>query len=206
VTVVQSAGELRYRRRCLEKTGYRFRGDERLLDAGCGNGGVAALLREHVREVVAVDVERSPEWQDANGLRFIVADAERLPFEDASFDVVHSKDALHHMESPEAALEEYRRVVRPGGSIVIIEGNRYNPLFYLHMTRMLGHEHFTRARFRSLVGAVFGDARFGSFEAHYVPHADRILGVQHAIEQALEYLPGARRLLSYNFAVATIPP
>jgi ubiquinone/menaquinone biosynthesis C-methylase UbiE len=197
------AGELRYRLRCIDKLGYAFRGEESVLDTGCGNGGVARLLRERVREVTAVDIEPSPAWQDEPGLSFRVADAESLPFEDASFDVVHSKDSLHHMGSPEQALAEYRRVLKPSGTALIVEANRYNPIFYPHMTLALGHEHFTRARFRTLVGAAFPDARFGAFEAHYAPPLNRILAVQHAVEEAVERFPPFRRMLSYNFAVAS---
>jgi ubiquinone/menaquinone biosynthesis C-methylase UbiE len=197
-----SDGELRYRLRCLDKLGFSFRGDETVLDAGCGQGGVARLIRERAREVVAVDVERFADWNNEDGLDFQVANAEQLPFADASFDVVHSKDSLHHMESPERALAEYRRVLRPGGAALIVEANRYNPLFYPHMTLALGHEHFSRKRFRALVTAVFPQARFGSFEAHYVPGLDRGLALQHAVEEALERLPPFRPLLSYNFAVA----
>jgi SAM-dependent methyltransferase len=199
-----SEGELRYRLRCIAKLGHSFRGDESLLDVGCGNGGVARLLRERVHDVVAVDVERSSDWEDADGLSFAVADGERLPFEDASFDLIHSKDSLHHMETPELAVAEYRRVVRASGSVLIIEANRYNPLFYPHMTLALGHEHFTRGRFRDLVGSTFDTARFGAFEAHYVPGLKRLLQAQHAVEEALERIPPFRPLLSYNFAVATV--
>ncbi len=195
-------GELRYRLRCIEKLGHVFRGDESLLDTGCGNGGVARLLRERVRDVVAIDIERDPAWEDGAGLRFQVADAERLPFADASFDVVHSKDSLHHMDSPEQALVQYRRVLRPGGTALIVEANRFNPIFYPHMTLILGHEHFGRRRFHSLVGAVFPDARFGSFEAHYSPLLSHLLWLQHAVEEALERFRPFRPLLSYNFAVA----
>jgi ubiquinone/menaquinone biosynthesis C-methylase UbiE len=193
--------ELRYRLRCLEKLGFAFSGDEQVLDAGCGNGGVARILRDRAREVVAVDVERFDNWRDEPGLSFHVADAEGLPFAGGSFDVVHSKDSLHHMDRPERALVEYRRVLKPGGTALIVEANRYNPLFYPHMTLALGHEHFTRKRFRELVGAVFPAPRFGAFEAHYVPGL-RPLRLQHAVEEGLERLPPFRRLLSYNFAVA----
>lgn len=195
-------GELRYRLRCVDKLGFAFRGDEKALDAGCGDGGVARLLRERVHEVVAIDVEPSAAWRDGPGLTFHVADAENLPFEDASFDLVHSKDSLHHMDHPECALAEYRRVLRPHGAALILEANRYNPLFYPHMTLALGHDHFTRRRFRALVSAVFPSARFGAFEAHYVPRLRRGLWLQHAFEEALERLPPYRPLLSYNFAVA----
>jgi ubiquinone/menaquinone biosynthesis C-methylase UbiE len=195
-------GERRYRLRCLDKLGFAFRGDERVLDAGCGNGGVARLLRERAHEIIAVDVEPFDTWQEEPGLTFEVANVENLPFKDASFDVVHSKDSLHHMESPERALIEYRRVLKPAGAALIVEANRYNPAFFPHMTVALGHEHFTRARFRTLVSAVFPTARFGAFEAHYVPGLSRLLPLQHAVEEGLERVTALRPLLSYNFAVA----
>jgi ubiquinone/menaquinone biosynthesis C-methylase UbiE len=193
----------RFRVRCLDKLGHSFDGDESVLDAGCGDGGVARLLRTRVREVAAVDVEPSPAWNDEPGLRFLVADAEALPFDDDSFDVVHSKDSLHHMHDPPRALAEYHRVLKPGGVALIVEANRYNPFFYPHMTVALGHEHFTRSRFRELVNAAFVTARFGAFEAHYAPPLHRTPRLQHAIEETLERLPPFRPLLSYNFAVAT---
>jgi ubiquinone/menaquinone biosynthesis C-methylase UbiE len=204
-TAREPDGELRYRLRCIDKVGHRFRGDERLLDAGCGDGGVARLLRERVGSIVAVDIEPSPEWRDEPGLEFLVANAEQLPFEDDTFDVVHSKDSLHHMESPERALAEYRRVLRPRGVALIVEANRYNPSFFLHMTRALGHEHFTAKRFRGLVAGRFGGARFGSFEAHYVPRARRLLRVQQLVEDTIERAPVLHPLLAYNFAVVQLP-
>lgn len=196
-------GELRYRLRCIDKLGFAFVGDESLLDSGCGNGGVARLLRSRVGEIHAIDVEPSDAWSDEEGLTFQVGDSESLPFENDSFDIVHSKDSLHHMESPERALEEYRRVLKPGGTALIVEANRYNPVFYPHMTLALGHQHFTRKRFRSLVRNVFPETRFGAFEAHYAPPLNRALGLQQALEEILEHLPPFRPFLSYNFAVAT---
>jgi ubiquinone/menaquinone biosynthesis C-methylase UbiE len=198
-----AAGRSRYCVRCLDKVGYAFRGDETLLDGGCGDGFVAELLRQRVRRVVAVDVAPSESWQDRSGLTFCIENAETLPFDDRTFDVVHSKDSLHHMGSPDRALAEYRRVLRPGGAALIIEANRYNPSLYPHMTLAGGHEHFTRRLFRRLVGALFPHARFGAFEAHYVPQLERLLSIQHAIEEMLERFPPVRPVLAYNFAVAT---
>jgi ubiquinone/menaquinone biosynthesis C-methylase UbiE len=195
--------ERRYRLRCIDKVGHDFRGDETVLDVGCGDGDVARLLLERAREVVAVDIQPSVVWIERPGLSFRVADAERLPFEDASFDVVHSKDSLHHMTSPERALREYRRVLKAGGTAVIVEANRYNPTFYPHMTLALGHEHFSRKRFRALVRSAFPHARFGAFEAHYAPFLGRFAALQHVVEETLERLPPFRPLLSYNFAVAS---
>jgi ubiquinone/menaquinone biosynthesis C-methylase UbiE len=197
-----STGEVRYMTRCIDKLGYEFCGQESLLDVGCGNGRVARLLAERVREVRAVDVVESPEWSDGDGVSFQVADGEALPFEDGSFDLLHSKDSLHHMNAPERALAEYRRVLRPGGTALIVEANRYNPSLFVQMTLVRRHDHFTRDRFRRLVEKAFPDARFGAFEAHYVPGAHRLLRIQHAVEETLERLTPIRAVLSYNFAVA----
>jgi SAM-dependent methyltransferase len=107
------------------------------------------------------------------------------------------------MASPERAVSEYRRVLKQGGAVLIVEGNRYNPFFYPHMTLALGHQHFTRDRLRRLVEAEFPNAHFGAFEAHYVPGFDRLARLQDAVEEGLERLRPFGPLLSYNFAVAT---
>jgi ubiquinone/menaquinone biosynthesis C-methylase UbiE len=196
-------GERRFRLRCIDKLGHRFLGDERLLDVGCGDGGVARLLRERVGEVVAVDVEPSSHWANAPGLAFQVADAEALPFEDASFDVVHSKDSLHHMRDPGRALLQYGRVLRPGGTLLVVEANRYSPSLYVQMTLVRRHQHFTRQRFQELVRSPFPGTRFGAFEAHYVPGIGRrLLSLQAAVEQGIERLAPLEPLLSYNFSVS----
>ena len=197
-----SRGVLEFMQRCIQKLPHEFRGSERLLDVGCGNGDVARLLRDRVGEVVAVDIEESRSWDDETGLAFRTADGEALPFDDNSFDLVHSKDSLHHMTSPDRALAEYRRVLRPGGAALIEEANRYNPSLYVQMTLVRGHQHFRRAQFHELVRDVFPNARFGAFEAHFVPGVRRLLVVQHAVEDTLERLTPFRPLLAYNFAVA----
>jgi ubiquinone/menaquinone biosynthesis C-methylase UbiE len=167
---------------------------------------VARLLRRRVGAVTAVDLGESQRWMPEQGLTFQVADAEQLPFGDSSFDLVHSKDSLHHMDSPPRGLAEYRRVLRPRGTALIVEANRYNPSLFLQMTVVRGHHHFTRARFKALVRAVFPDAHFGMFEAHYVPRGTRLLAIQQRVEEALEHTPGLGPILSYNFAVATLTP
>jgi hypothetical protein len=72
------------------------------------------------------------------------------------------------------------------------------------MTLVRRHHHFSRQRFRELVATAFPDARFGSFEAHYVPGSDRLARLQDWIEDGIEKLRPLRPILSYNFAVAGI--
>lgn len=101
------------------------RGDERALDVGTGAGALALALAPHVAEVVGVDVEqellaRARDRAPANAT-FEKADATRLPFPDASFDLAGSQKTLHHVHRPELAVAELARVTRPGGRILVID-------------------------------------------------------------------------------------
>jgi len=76
-----------------------------LLDVGCGDGGVAQLLRQGVAEVVAVDIEPSDKWADADGISFSVANAEQLPFGDDEFrSLALERFAAPHGEPPASDL------------------------------------------------------------------------------------------------------
>ena len=55
----------------------------------------------------------------AKGLRTVEADAQRLPFDDQSFDAATMISMLHHVEDRSAALAEARRILRPGGRLVL---------------------------------------------------------------------------------------
>lgn len=77
-------------------------------------GGGSGNLPGYVDGVVSTDLVVSP-WLDA------AADAERLPFADASFDNVVMVDVLHHLAHPGAFLDEAARVLRSGGRVLMIE-------------------------------------------------------------------------------------
>jgi SAM-dependent methyltransferase len=88
----------------------------RLLDVGGGTGNYALALRDEDWDVVVSD--RSPEMlarAAAKGLETVVADAQALPFADASFDALICVSMLHHVDDRSRALAEQRRVLRPGG-------------------------------------------------------------------------------------------
>lgn len=101
---------------------YRGPRPGRVLDAGCGTGGMAAWLRRY-GEVTGVDIaEAALARARSRQLPALVrGSVDALPFLDAQFDLVTSFDVLYHLEvsDDERALAEIRRVLRPGGALLI---------------------------------------------------------------------------------------
>jgi SAM-dependent methyltransferase len=98
----------------------------RLLDVGCGSGQLALMAAKDGLEVTGVDiagnlVERARVRAQAESLhaRLEEADAEALPFEDASFDVVASRIAAMFAPRPDLVAKELLRVCKPGGTIAM---------------------------------------------------------------------------------------
>jgi SAM-dependent methyltransferase len=92
----------------------------RLADIGGGTGNYALALKQEGWEPVVVD--RSAEMlarAAAKGLEVVEADAQRLPFENESFDAATMISMLHHVEDRGAALAEARRILRTGGRLVL---------------------------------------------------------------------------------------
>ena len=106
-----------------------FRGDEQVLDLGCGAGHTALACALRVAHVTAVDLTPemlavAAELAQARGLAnisFQEADVAALPFADARFDVVTSRYSAHHYADPARALAEARRVLRPGGRFLLVD-------------------------------------------------------------------------------------
>ena len=193
-----------YRQTVFRRLQLSLDGTERVLDLGCGEGGDAEWLAARARTTLGVDLVEHPRWSSLArpGLRFERGDAQALRLESAAFDLVFLKDVLHHANDPDRVLAEAKRLCAPGGRIYIIEGNRFNPVFYLHMTLMLGHQHFRRPVFEALIRRTFPDARLIWVEAHVYPFSMPVLlMVARGIETAIAVTPGIRRLASYNAAI-----
>lgn len=97
---------------------------ERVLDIACGSGNTALSVSRRHCEVAGVDyvpslIERAAKRAEAEGaaIDFRVADAQALPFRDASFDVVVSVFGLMFAPDQERTAHELLRVTRPGGRI-----------------------------------------------------------------------------------------
>lgn len=99
----------------------------RVLDAGCGEGYGTELLASSARTVTGIDLEH-PVLARAGArygsTRFALGNLVGLPFASASFDAVVSLQVIEHLHSPVDFLAECRRVVRPGGLLVLATPNR----------------------------------------------------------------------------------
>jgi SAM-dependent methyltransferase len=97
---------------------------QQVLDLGCGNGAYLRALRQ--REIDAVGCDLSLGMLRAAGEhpRLVNADAARLPFDEAAFDVVLAPHMLYHVPDRTAAAHEMRRVLRAGGVAVAVTNGR----------------------------------------------------------------------------------
>jgi len=96
----------------------------KILDVGGGTGALATRLHEVTNAQVTV-LDPTPQM-----LRYISKDgpvtavlgvAEEMPFKDDAFDVVIVTDAFHHFRDQPGAIQEFRRVIRPGGGVLVVE-------------------------------------------------------------------------------------
>src|SRR5688572_5409739 len=99
-----------------------YRG-KRVLDAGCGHGRYLDAFAAMGARVVGIDAGRGPELSgrrlDDPRVTLVQGSVLRLPFRDASFDLVFSDGVIHHTPDARAAFVELARVVRPGGALYV---------------------------------------------------------------------------------------
>lgn len=107
-----------------------------VLDDGCGNGLMfdhfaAPAARSSIERLYGIDLsagmlgfaKKRYDAVDRPGA-MVRGDACRLPFADATFDVVYARSMLHHLPDPKAGAREIARVLKPGGKLVALDPNR----------------------------------------------------------------------------------
>lgn len=123
-----------WRRFAVRAAGVRPTDD--VLDVACGTGDLTqAFARAGARRVVGGDftpemleVARDKASRLVPGVRdkiqYVEADAQNLAFGDASFDIVSIAFGIRNVQEPRRALAEFRRVLRPGGRLIVLEFDR----------------------------------------------------------------------------------
>lgn len=157
----------------LERRG-AWRTDERVLDAGCGTGGLLATLRQRMPSVelfgleldgIAAGVARS-----ATGRLIVGGSVNQLPFLDGTFSAIVSADVLCHGGVEEAAaLREFRRCLRPGG-LLVLNLPAYNWLLSGHDLAVHNIRRYTAPGVRSLLASAgFARIRTGYWNTILFP-------------------------------------
>ena len=130
--------------RCWRKRALRgIQGN--VLDVACGTGDMAVSLVERGCTVTGVDISEEMlaiARQKAPMVTFMIADAEHLPFPDASFDAVTCAFGVRNFVHLEQGLNEMLRVLKPGGQLVILElatpdNSLVKPFYNLYTRRII---------------------------------------------------------------------
>ena len=96
-----------------------------LLDAGCGTGAMLGLFKRDYPDKNYTGIDLSEKMIEAakrkhlEGICFVAGDCENLPFTNSSFDVVTCSMSFHHYPNPKQFFLSLRRVLRPGGRLIL---------------------------------------------------------------------------------------
>ena len=126
----------------LEKEPFRD-----LLDVGCGTGPMIELLAAKYPEKKYTGLDLTPKMIEVAAAKklpnatFVVGDSENLPFKPNSFDAVICANSFHHYPNPEKFFAGVRRVLRPGGRLVLRDYTSFAPVIWLmnHAEMPLAH-------------------------------------------------------------------
>ena len=129
-------------------------GSRRVLDVACGAGYGTALLAGAAEHAVGVDVDEAAVAYASSRYRqpqFIAGDIAALPFEAGTFDLVVSFETIEHVEAPERALEELRRVLADDGLLIVSTPNKHQYL----VANEFHEREFTHEQFVALLKTAF---------------------------------------------------
>jgi SAM-dependent methyltransferase len=147
--------------------------ETRVLDAGCGRGGIIELYWEDVKQAVGVDFDLDSLSEHRCLEQLVRGNLAQLPFPGDSFDVVMCSWVLEHLTQPDVVLAELARVLRPGGHLVLLAPNAWN---YVTLAQRLVPQRFQRRLTRSIYAREDKDTFALAYKANTRRALDRSLG------------------------------
>ncbi len=99
-----------------------------VLEAGCGRTSRLDVFRDRITRLVGVDLDPAAR-ENLVADEVVAADlCGPLPFTTGEFDAVYANFVVEHLAQPEAAFREWRRLLKPGGQVVLLASNVANPI------------------------------------------------------------------------------
>jgi SAM-dependent methyltransferase len=146
----------------------------RVLDAGCGRTTRLCEFHPRIGELVGVDVDVPAGLENRSLDRFEVCDlCTDLPFADGSFDLVYANFVVEHLAEPRRAFAEWRRVLVPGGALLLLTSNRANPA--IRLAQAVPQRMRVRVK-HGLAGVEERDVFPAVYRANTMRRLDRMLG------------------------------
>jgi ubiquinone/menaquinone biosynthesis C-methylase UbiE len=99
---------------------------DRVLDAGCGRHLQFSKELADRAQVVGIDIEPRLATDNLGSPFGVTGDVSQLPFPSDCFDVVISRSVIEHLQNPLKAFQEFYRVLRPGGKVILLTPNKYD--------------------------------------------------------------------------------
>lgn len=174
--------------------------DTRALEVGCGTGAVTRLVATQPQVAVAVGLDPSPVFiaraRELGGgianLRFELGDGHDLAYPDASFDVVVYHTTLSHLPDVERCLSEAQRVLAPGGTLAIFDGDYASVSFATSDSDPL----------QAVVAAFYADRTWDRYLIRRLPGLLRAAGFQPGATRSWGFLDTRFQRAAAEAAVA----
>jgi demethylmenaquinone methyltransferase/2-methoxy-6-polyprenyl-1,4-benzoquinol methylase len=175
----------RWKRRLVDMA--KLNGDELVLDIACGTADITFEIARRLESgfVVGLDItpamleiaERRRRGRLAKNVSFHQSDIMRMPFKDETFDCLTGGYALRNVPDIEAAIEEIRRVLKPGGRFLSLDFGRPRSPIY----------HWLYINFLIVVGSVAGLILHGDADTYrYIPETVKLYPGQRGVLELMK--------------------
>lgn len=217
--LIKHTGLARTMQKKLRFIARELAGCQRVLEVGTGRGVELGLLLDELgatASYVGLDLAAAP-LEDAlaklnDGQRrrvaLSVAAVEALPFREAAFDGVFCIDVLHHAASQTGMLQEIRRILRPGATVICVEPNPLYPVNAMYLRDPIENQLFklTRRNAQRWVGeAGLTDMRLLSLPIYFPSFPSSLAGAYGVAERVIGAVPGVNAVSTTRVLIARRP-